>query len=104
MQISKVMKLPATPPFAREVNLDDQQELEHFLASAEPARGRLLANMLRFKGRFAVRAANGLMNYAQNKRAANLLRSYGEIQQAQGYEAICDRIYKEDIQPLIKCW
>lgn len=103
MQIRKVMKLPSTPPFSRDLNLDDPTELESFLA-IEPARGRLLANMLRFKGRFAVRAANGLMNYAQNKRTANLLRSYGEIQQAQGYEAICDRIYKEDIQPLIKCW
>ena len=104
MQIRQVMKLPSTPPFAYAVNLDDQQELEHFLASTEPARGRLLANMLRFKGRFAVRAANGLMNYAQNKRPANLLRSYGEIQKAKAYEDICDRIYKEDIQPLIKCW
>ncbi len=97
-------KLPPSPPFTREVNLDDQQELEQFLKLAEPARGRLLANMLRFKGRFAVRAANGLMNYAQNKRAANLLRSYGEIAKAKAYEDICDTIYREDIQPLIKCW
>ena len=98
------VKRPAMPPFEHPVNLDDQQELEQFLSSHEPARGRLLANMLRFKGRSAVRAANGLMNYAQNKRAANLLRSSGKIQKAKDYEDICDRIYKEDIQPLIKCW
>lgn len=97
-------KLPGTPPFARDVNLDCPNDLEEFLSACEPCCGRRLANGFGFKGRHAVRAANGLMNYAQNKRTANLLRSYGEIAQALQYEEICDRIYQEDIQPLVKCW
>lgn len=91
-------------PFSLDVNLDDEQELEEFLESYEPSRGRQLANLLGFKGNRSVEAANGLMNYAQNKRAARLCRSAGTIESALGYERICDRIYRENIQPLIECW
>lgn len=91
-------------PFKLDVNLDDEQELEEFLETYEPQRGRQLANSLEFKGKSSVEAANGLMNYAHNKRAAMLCRKTGNIQGALGYEQICDRIYKENIQPLIECW
>lgn len=91
-------------PFTYEVNLDCPNDLEEFLTKYEPARGRRLANLLGFKGRHSVQAANGLMNYASNKRAAVSERLAGRIRDACMYEDICDRIYKEDIQPLITCW
>lgn len=93
-----------TKPFTYDVNLDCPADLESFLDMAEPCRGRRLANMLKFKGKFAVQAADGLICYALNKRAANTLRLQGNIAAAQSYEEFCDRIYREDIQPLINCW
>jgi hypothetical protein len=91
-------------PFTYEVNLDCPNNLEEFLTKYEPARGRRLANLLGFKGRNSVQAANGLMNYASNKRAAHICRRGIMLTQAKMYEDICDRIYQEDIQPLINCW
>lgn len=88
--------------FKLEVNLD--AEWEKFLEDHEPTRGRRLANRLGFKGKNSVRAANGLTNYASNKRAAVSSRLAGNITTAQDYERICDLIYKEDIQPFIECW
>ncbi len=91
-------------PFTIEVNLDVEPDCCDFLAEFEPARGRRLANLLGFKGRHSVRAADALMNYAQNKRAAFMCRKRGSIQTALQYEKICDRIYREDIQLLVQCW
>jgi hypothetical protein len=93
-----------SPPFACEVNLDCPNDLEQFLKTYEPARGRVLANRLEFVGKGSAKAANALMNYAQNKRTAIACRKFGKIPSALRYEEICDRIYREDIQPLIKCW
>ena len=91
-------------PFAYAVNLDCPNDLEQFLKSYEPARGRVLANRLEFAGKGSAKAANALMNYAQNKRTAIACRKFEKIPSALRYEEICDRIYKEDIQPLIECW
>jgi hypothetical protein len=91
-------------PFTHAVNLDCPNDLAEFLERHEPARGRRLANQIGFKGRNAVKAADGLMNYAHNKRAAISCRSRGDTQEALKYEAICDMIYREDIQPLTDCW
>lgn len=91
-------------PFRYEVNLDDPEELREFLERYEPAQGRQLMNMLKFRGKGAVGAADALMNYARNKRVANILRAQGDIESALVYESICDRIYNEDIQPFIDCW
>jgi len=91
-------------PFSANFNLDCPNDREAFLKRFGPARGRVLANRLGFRGKGSVKAANALMNYAHNKGTARACRKYGRIQSAQRYEAICDRIYKEDIQPLIKCW
>lgn len=91
-------------PFSYDVNLDDPVDWENFLEDFEPSRGRCLATRLGFKGKNATKAADGLMNYAQNKRAAYSSREAGDIPKALEYEGICDKIYREDIQPLIKCW
>ncbi len=101
-----VLDAKATPakPFKLDFNLDDEEDLVKFLDRFEPARGRLLANHLRFKGKNSARAANGLMNYAQNKRAARTCRDNDNIPEALHYEHICDLIYKEDIQPFVECW
>jgi len=93
-----------SPPFELEVNLDCPKSLEKFLKTYEPTRGRALANRLAFSGKGSAKAANALMNYACNKRAAIMCRQRGKISAAIQYEDICDRIYREDIQPLIKCW
>jgi len=91
-------------PFKLDVNLDDEVELDEFLKKHEPRSGVVLAHRLGFHGRGCGRAAYALMHYAQNKRAAVSCRRHGRIATAQQYEDICDRIYREDIQPLIKCW
>lgn len=91
-------------PFHHDVNLDCPVGLEQFLETYEPDRGRRLANRLAFRGRFSVRAADALIGYAHNKQAAMWCRELGYITEAEKYERICDRIYDEDIQPLIHCW
>ncbi len=91
-------------PFKFDANLDDEVDREAFLKVYEPGRGRALANRLGFRGKGCVAAANALMNYACNKRAAVMCRKRGAINTAVQYETICDRIYKEDIQPAIECW
>lgn len=91
-------------PFRLNVNLDDHYEREKFLEYHEPNRGRALANRLGFRGSGCVAAADGLMNYACNKRAAVSCRIQGKIREALDYEAICDRIYREDIEPAVVCW
>jgi hypothetical protein len=91
-------------PFQLDINLDDEAELELFLDTHELVRGVALAHRLGFRGRRCKRAADALMNYAQNKRAARSCRFKGRVATAQQYEDICDRIYREDIQPLTQCW
>ncbi len=91
-------------PFALDINLDDEAELDEFLREYEPWRGVSLARRLGFRGSQCKRAANGLMNYACDKRAAVLCRRRGRPDTSLKYEDICDRIYREDIQPLIECW
>jgi hypothetical protein len=91
-------------PFKIEINLDDEGELSKFLDDYEPMRGRVLANRLGFKGKHSVRAADGLMNFACNRRAAFGCRRRGDVDTALDYERICGLIYKEDIQPFIECW
>ena len=101
MQGGEVM---SDKPFKLGINLDDEVEVEGFLSMHEPIRGVALAHRLGFRGRHCKRAADALMNYAHNKRAALSCRLKGQIATAQQYEDICDRIYREDIQPLIECW
>ena len=90
--------------FEIELNLDDEEELQKFMSLHEPTRGRRLATRLGFSGKGCVAASNALMNYAANKRAAINCRKEGKIYAALIYEEICDTIYKDDIQPTIKCW
>ena len=49
------------------------------------------------KGQFKL--ARYVKHYCVNKSVAIALRLKGEIQTASNYEHICDRIYKEDLQP-----
>lgn len=96
--------MQAKPPFTIDLNLSIPGNSITFLKRYEPARGRRLANLLEFHGRHSVKAADALMNYAQNKRAENMCNQRGIKKTAKQYEDICDRIYREDIVPLIKCW
>ena len=92
------------PKFEFDGNLDDPEECDAFLKKHEPARGVRLARALGFSGPGMREAANALMNYAQNSRAARSCRTNGSIQAAQGYESIMDRIYRYDIEPNIEAW
>lgn len=87
-----------------EINLDDEQECAEFIEQHGTNRGKRLANRLGLKGKGSVRLASSLSNYAWNKHTAIYLRLQGNIQDAQRYEAICDRIYSADIQPRCDCW
>lgn len=90
--------------FTLEINLDDEVECETFIKLHGTQKGQGLANRLGFKGKGAWDAADALMNYAWNKKTAIGLRKKGEIETAQKYESICDKIYSRDIQPNIECW
>lgn len=85
-------------------NLDDEMECETFIETYGTTRGMRLAHKLGFTGTNARRAANALSNYAWNKHTAVNCRRKGDITTALQYEAICDRIYSQDIQPIIDCW
>ncbi len=76
-------------------NLDDPNEVEDFVNKYRTIRGRRLANMLEFKGFNSVKRANFYSLYAWNKWTAMALRKEGKIALALGYEAICDRLYKQ---------
>jgi hypothetical protein len=79
------------------LNLDDETTVETWIAHFGTLRGRRLANLLGFTGTGAVSRANALSNYAWNKSTAISCRKRGDIATAQSYEAICDRIFKDDI-------
>jgi hypothetical protein len=90
--------------FTLEINLGDPEECKAFVASHGTMTGRALANRLGFRGRGAARAATALSCYAWNSFTAINLRTAGNIDRALHYEAICDRIYKNDIKTIIRCW
>lgn len=84
--------------FTFRLDLSKKRAREIFLEKYEPARGRRLANLLGFKGPNSVRAANGLMNYAQNMRAS--LVSKGKA--SANYRRICQDILVDDILPFVE--
>lgn len=90
--------------FAIDLNLDDESECSEFIKKHGTGKGRWLANRLGFKGEGSAKGATALSCYAWNKITAFHCRKRGEINTALVYEEICDRIYKEDIQPFIECW
>lgn len=87
-------------------NLDDETELSFVISEygVPDCRGRRLARKLGWKGNGVVRAANGIANYVANKTTAIACRLDGKIETARQYEAICDRIYTQDLQPLVEVW
>ena len=93
-----------TMKFKLDINLDDQQEAEEFIELYRTSKGRLLANRLGLTGVGSSKLATALSNYAWNKVTAINCRTKGFIDSASAYESICDRIYKEDIQPHCECW
>jgi hypothetical protein len=92
------------PQFSIDLNLDDEHEAQEFTKAHGTTSGRALANRLGFRGKNAAKAATALSCYAWNKVTAIDCRMRGKIETAQRYEAICDRIYRNTIQPLIACW
>jgi hypothetical protein len=97
---------PAAVPelFKADINLDDESEAREFIETHGTRKGRGLANSLGFHGKGATAAAGALSNYAWNKATACDCRLKGDIPAALVYEAICDRIYSEDIKGKIDCW
>jgi hypothetical protein len=81
-----------------ELNLDDEQEVEEFINNHGTRKGRLLANRLGLRGKGSTKLATALSNYVWNKHTAMALRRDGMIGTALEYEAICDSIYKDDLQ------
>lgn len=86
------------------INLDDEYEVQDFIAVHGQIRGRALAARLGLIGLGSVRAATALSCYAWNKMTAISLRKQGNINRALYYEKICDRIYTTNILPFIECW
>jgi hypothetical protein len=91
-------------PFTLDINLDDTNEVHHFVDTYGTTKGRRLANILGLKGKASSQLATALSNYAWNKATAIRLRKDGIIDRAQMYENICDTIYSKSIQPVCECW
>ncbi len=91
-------------PFSVDINLDDEETVNAWIATHNTNKGRIVANRLGLKGKGSSDLATALSNYAWNKYTAIGLRKRGEIQTAISYESICDRIYKQDIAPVCECW
>ena len=81
-----------------EINLVDEHEVEKFIESFGTNKGRLLANYFGLSGKGSTKLATALSCYAWNKYTAIGVRKKGCIERAMEYEAICDRIYKDDLQ------
>jgi len=75
------------------LNLDDESEVETFIAKHGNSKNRRLANALGLSGRGANKLANLFSGYAWNKKTAIELRKEGKISVAMQYEEICERIY-----------
>jgi hypothetical protein len=78
---------------ATEYNLDamSSDELEEFLDATKPTSAAVLLFPGRPRGYMA--ATFQLRCYAEKKIVAMALRKEGRVEAAQGYEAMCDRIY-----------
>jgi hypothetical protein len=78
-------------------NLDakDAQDLWAFWAAHRHANKSSRLLLCGTLGRGTVKATKALANYASNKATAMQCRERGDIQSAQTYEAICERIYSE---------
>ena len=90
--------------FKLAVNLDDDAERWAFMQAQSGKPMRLMPERIGFAGRGSLKAARALWSYALNKHTAVEIRREGRINDAIKYEDICDRIYKQDIQPFIECW
>ena len=91
-------------PFKLDINLGIYEDAIAFEKEHLCDRGRRLANKLGFTGTGSVAAANALLNYSSNMRAAYECRLRGYIREASMYEEICNKIYSEDISGTIECW
>lgn len=88
-------------------NLDDEIDLDYVKQEygiLQGCRGRRLAKKLAWNGKGSTKAANAVANYVWNKLTAMTQRRAGNISVALQYEAICERIYKQDLQPLVEVW
>lgn len=92
------------PTHSADLNLDDEDEAAEFIETHGTLKGRALANRLGLSGKGSTEAATALSNYAWNKTTATACRKRGDIATAQQYDAICERIYSEDIQGKVACW
>ena len=84
-------------PFPFPYNLDDEEEVYRFIKEFGTARGRRLANLLGWTGPNSTISAYAVSNYAWSKSTAIACRKRGAVVEALVYEAICDKIYKEDL-------
>lgn len=89
-----------SPPNAKleDWNLDDEAEVDDWIATFGTIRGRALARRLGLKGPGSARLATSMSNYAWNRRTAMGLSIAGLNQDAKRYMDICDRIYNEDLK------
>ena len=91
--------------FKLDINLDDEQEASEFVAKYQFFNTRReVAKAMGLKGKGAHKLAGELHSYAFYKVNAIKYRKAGSIADALRYEAICDRIYSEGIQPHCECW
>lgn len=90
--------------FKLDINLDDEAECKKFIAVYGSLRRRKLANLLGIAGTGSSKLATAFSNFAWNRATAFDMRRKGAIETALKYEAICDRIYSEEIQTICECW
>src|SRR5262245_47148096 len=75
-------------------NLDDKVQCGDFIRWHGNSPSRRMTSQFGLTGKGTIHKARAFRNYAWNKHTANELRDKGEIETAQGYEAICQRIAK----------
>ena len=90
--------------FQLSLNLDIEEEANHFdqLYSKLPV--SQLAHILGLKGTNAIKLAFALQRYASRKTHAARCRREGWIAEAILNEEICDAVYQTSIKPYCDCW
>ena len=90
--------------FEADINLDDYDEAERFVADHNHKEIAAIARELGFEGTGAFDATRALLIYAQRCIVAHGYRELGRIAQARIIEIEMDDIYNERIRPNIDCW
>jgi hypothetical protein len=93
--------------FKLDLNLDDKNEVDAFLAEftpSDPDAPKKVAAKYKLTGSKGGILAFALWEYAQVRKEAFTLRKAGDIIQAMSKECRCDTMYCRTIAPLCESW